>query len=218
MSDARVEARSVVVERDGVVLASLDALDVSAGETVALVGRNGAGKSTLLRALAGVASHTAGTIRIDGHELPRHRPAPAELTRRVTLALPRPWLFRGSVRANLVRALAAHAVPGAERVARCRRVVEQLDLAPLVDKDARALSSGESARVSLARALALETPVLLLDEPFAHLDPQAVPRAAAAIAERVSAGAAVVLAALDADELGGVPARVVQISPPGGRS
>ena len=218
MTAPRVECRQVTIERQGSVLARLEELLASSGETIALVGRNGAGKSTLLRAVAGVEPHTHGTIRIDGRELPRGRPAPLELTRLVTLALPRPWLFRGSVRANLVRALAAHAVPVAERESRWRRAIDRLDLTALAEKDARALSSGESARVSLARALALETPVLLLDEPFAHLDPHAVPLAAAAIAERVSAGTTVMIAALHADELAGVPARVVEIAAPEGRT
>lgn len=214
MSAPRLSVRDLAIDRGGRRLAQLDVLDVQSGEIVALIGRNGAGKSTLLRSIAGIEPPTLGTVLLDGVPLARPGRVDATQRRSITLALPQPWLFRGSVRANLHRAVAAHGVARADRGRRVDAIARELELADLLDAHARALSSGETARVSLARALVLATPVLLLDEPTAHLDPEVIPTAAAAIARRSNAGSAVVLAGLDPAELAGLPTRVVRVTAP----
>lgn len=204
----------LLVAYAGRPVARLPELDVRAGEVVALVGPNGSGKSSLLRALALMERPAAGRVILGGSPVPDGRRARERLRRRVTLALPRPHLFRGTVRSNLERALAAHGVPSRERPARVTPALERLGLGSLAERDARTLSSGETARVSLARALVLRTEVLLLDEPFAHVDPDARVPLRDAVAERIDAGVAVVVAALGPDDLGGLDARVVPLSAP----
>ena len=133
--------------------------DVSAelrrGEIVALLGPNGAGKSTLLDALAGALAPASGRIELHG---------------RVAIALQSPALARRSVLANVVLALAWWGVPRNERAGRAREALRAIGAAHLAQRPAADLSGGERRRVHLARALAVDPDVLLLDEPFAGLD------------------------------------------------
>jgi tungstate transport system ATP-binding protein len=200
---------------DGRVVASMEALDAAPGERVALVGPNGSGKSTLLRVLGLIEAPAAGTVAILGAGAPPAGRGREALRRSVTLALPHPWLFSGTALGNVERGLAARGVPRAERRERALRALGDLGAADLAGRDARNLSSGESARVALARALVLETPVLLLDEPFAHLDPAGVPAARAAVERRAAAGAAILLAAVDPSDLHGLATRVVAVAATG---
>jgi ABC-type cobalamin/Fe3+-siderophores transport system ATPase subunit len=130
-------------------------LELRAGETVALLGPNGAGKSTLLDALAGALPPAAGRVERRG---------------RVAVALQSADLARRSVMGNLVAALAWWGVPRAERRPRAERALAALGAAQLAGRRATELSGGERRRVHLARVLATEADVLLLDEPFAGLD------------------------------------------------
>ncbi len=130
-------------------------LQLHAGEIVALLGPNGAGKSTLLDALAGGLAPSAGSVESDG---------------RISLALQAPDLARRSVMANVTAALGWWGVPRSERPARARRALERMGVAHLAGRQAITLSGGERRRVHLARVLAVEPDILLLDEPFAGLD------------------------------------------------
>lgn len=131
-------------------------LEVSAGETVALLGPNGAGKSTLLAVLAGLTVPSAGAVQSAG---------------RVAAALQSPALADRSALHNVELALRWWGSPRAGRAARARAALAATGAAQLADRPARALSGGEARRVHLARALAVDAAVLLLDEPFAGLDP-----------------------------------------------
>lgn len=144
-------------------------LDLEPGAATALVGPNGAGKSTLLRILAFLERPTAGTLLLDG------RPVISAADRRrarrqVTLVEQRPLLFPGTVRENLRAALALRGIRGVEAARRTSAALERLGVAPVADLPARRLSDGETQRVAVARAIALEPRVLLLDEPVAGAD------------------------------------------------
>ena len=150
-----LEAIEVSVARGGKTVVSGVDLELGRGEIVALLGPNGAGKSTLVRGLAGLDPLCGGKVRAVG---------------RVTASLQVPALARRSVIANVEAALSWS---GSERAGRRERAMEALklmDAAHLAGRRALDLSGGEARRVHLARSIAVDPDVLLLDEPFAGLD------------------------------------------------
>jgi heme exporter protein A len=156
---------------DRVVLRDLT-LAVPAGATVAVLGANGAGKSTLLRVLAGLLRPHAGRVRVLGRELPREGFA---VRGRVGLLGHDPLLYRDlTVRQNLVFHARLHDVP--ER--RVEALLDAVDLRARADSPVAELSRGLVQRAAAARALLHDPAVLLLDEPFANLDPAAAARLA----------------------------------------
>ncbi len=146
---------------------SLPALDIPAGETLALVGPSGAGKSTLLRLLNFLETPASGTIAFSGMEVPAA--APLALRRQITTVFQRPALLSATVLANVAYGLRLRGAHDTRQPAMA--ALEQVGLAHLAAKPARTLSGGEMQRVALARALVLAPRVLLLDEPTANLDP-----------------------------------------------
>jgi ABC-type sulfate/molybdate transport systems ATPase subunit len=156
--------------RGGREVLAIDELDVGAGERVAVLGPNGAGKTTLLRLLAGLEAPTAGTVEIDGVPI-----ADADLDhrRRIGYATQRPALLSTSVIRNVELPLRWRGLDRQARTSAATAALERLNVGRLADRKALSLSGGEAQRVSLARALALEPRLLLLDEPAAGLDAEA---------------------------------------------
>ncbi|MQA14264.1 MAG: ATP-binding cassette domain-containing protein [Pseudonocardiaceae bacterium] len=161
----RIGCRDLAVRAGGRTILSVDALDVGAGETLAVLGANGAGKSTLVRALALLTSRERGTVLLDGRPAIR-----AAVRSAVAAVLQRPILRRGTVAANAASGLVMRGLRRAEALRRAEPWLHRLGAADLADRDARGLSGGETQRVALARALAVGPRVLILDEPFAALD------------------------------------------------
>ncbi len=155
--------------RGGREVLRVDSLVVGRGEHLSVLGPNGAGKSTLLRLLAAVESPHSGDVTVDGVSTRR---GGVELRRRVAYATQRPGLLNASVRRNVELPLRWRKVPRTLRGELALAALERLKVAHLADRPARALSGGEQQRVSLARALAIDPAVLLLDEPAAGLDAQ----------------------------------------------
>lgn len=139
---------------------------VHAGEFVCLLGPSGCGKTTLLYALAGHLAPSGGRISIDGVEV--KGPGPERLLVFQEPAL-FPWL---TVRQNLVFALRASGIRRGEAARRAQAFVAMVGLGGFEDALPHELSGGMRMRVQLARALALDPAVLLMDEPFAALDAQ----------------------------------------------
>jgi tungstate transport system ATP-binding protein len=148
---------------------AIEALTLEPGSVTALVGPNGAGKSTLLRLLACVEAPTRGTLTLNGRPV-RTRRDRRWARQHVTLVEQRPFLFGGSVRKNLLYALALHRVSRAEATPRIARALDRLGIAALLDRRARALSEGEAQKVAIARALVLAPQIILLDEPAGAAD------------------------------------------------
>jgi NitT/TauT family transport system ATP-binding protein len=141
-------------------------LNIRSGEFVCLLGPSGCGKSTLLYALAGHIAPTGGTVRIDGK--PIRGPGPDRLLMFQEAAL-FPWL---SVRQNIEFVLSARGLSKAERRERASRYIQYVQLSGFENTLPHELSGGMKMRAALARALAVDSPVLLMDEPFGSLDAQ----------------------------------------------
>lgn len=183
------------------VLKELD-LELAPGQVCGLVGANGCGKSTLLGLLALLLRPDAGELALGGqpvHPRPRRLVDPelTTLRRQVTLLHQRPALFDDQVAANVAFGLYARGVPGAEVGERVERALDRVGLAGFERRRARALSGGEAQRVVLARALVLETPLLLMDEPFSYLDGDSRPLLLELVGEARDRGAAVVISTHD---------------------
>ena len=163
-----VELRAVRHRYAGRVVLDFDQFALPQAAAVAVVGHNGSGKSTLLRLLALLERPTEGSVLWNGTVVPR-RPA-ASLRRRVTLVEQRPVLLHGTVRDNLVYGLEIRGFGRSAVNGIIGDVVDRLGLGPLLDRRRHELSEGEIQRVAVARALALRTDVLLLDEPASSAD------------------------------------------------
>jgi iron complex transport system ATP-binding protein len=161
----RFETKRVVVS--GV----LPELEIKAGQLICLLGPNGSGKSTLLRTLAGLQPALGGVIHVDGVE----RWSPAELARKISLVLTD--RVRGNnLTVDSLVALGRYPYSGwlGQLSATDKTVIEwaigATGIGTLKGRKIHTLSDGECQKVMLARALAQDTPILMLDEPTAHLD------------------------------------------------
>ncbi|MDO5533792.1 MAG: ABC transporter ATP-binding protein [Propionibacteriaceae bacterium] len=156
------------------------------GTTTAIVGPNGAGKSTLLQLISGQLRPDVGHVRLggrqvggDGVHVPTHR-------RRVAVLEQQPMLFEHlNVLDNVAFGLRAHGVRPNEARARARAELDSVGCAPLADRRAWEVSGGQAQRIALARALATDPEVVLLDEPLAALDVSVAPTVRSLLRQRL---------------------------------
>ncbi len=149
-------------------------LVLNAGEVVGLLGPNGAGKTTAFYMVLGLWRPDSGRVILNGEDvtyLPVHQRA-----RRGMGFLPQePSIFRKlTVEENILAILEAVGIPAAERADRCGALLRELNIAHLAHSRAYTLSGGERRRAEITRALATDPSFMLLDEPFAGIDPIAV--------------------------------------------
>src|SRR5512139_3287707 len=149
-------------------------LDVVSGEVVGLLGPNGAGKTTTFYMTVGLTAPDAGRVELDGHDVTGD---PMYVRARKGLGyLPQePSIFRGlTVEQNILAILETLGLDAASRRERLRELLAELNLTPLAGSPAYTLSGGERRRVEITRALVVSPLFILLDEPFAGIDPIAV--------------------------------------------
>jgi sulfate/thiosulfate transport system ATP-binding protein len=167
--DVSIEVESISKRFGDAVALDDVSLEVPTGSLTALLGPSGGGKSTLLRIIAGLDTADSGIVRIEGEDL-THTPA---RSRGVGFCFQHYAPFRHlTVRRNVAFGLEIRHRPKAEVKARVDELLELVGLAHLGERYPSQLSGGQRQRMALARALAIEPKVLLLDEPFGALDAQ----------------------------------------------
>ena len=204
-----LEVRSLTVSFDDNVVLKDVSLALGEGEVVALLGPSGSGKSTLLRVIAGILAPDSGTVHIgrrDMSSVPTHR-------RGVGMVFQDDQLFpHRSTVDNVAFGLKMSGVGRAERRARAATLLARVGLAGFADRRVTDLSGGEAKRVALARTLATEPNILLLDEPLTGLDRELHDRLAGELIDILSAAdVTTLLVTHDPDEARTITSRSLNI-------
>jgi NitT/TauT family transport system ATP-binding protein len=139
-------------------------LDIERGEFVCLLGPSGCGKSTLLNAVAGFSLPSSGEISVDGRRIAQPGPDRGMVFQEYALF---PWM---TVSQNIGFGLEIQKKPAGEIAAKVDELLDMLHLKDFRDRFPKDLSGGMRQRVAIARVLALDSPILLMDEPFGALD------------------------------------------------
>ena len=157
------------VTPDGAQVKTLDdvSLDVRRGELLCLIGPSGCGKSTLLNIIGGLLQATTGAVKVAGKTITG--PSPRDLAFVFQDNTLFPW---NTILDNVIVGLEFQGVPEGERRGRAQQALEAVGLTEFRDHYPHQLSGGMKQRASLARALSMQTDIVLMDEPFAALDEQ----------------------------------------------
>ena len=169
-----LEAIALTKSYDGKVVVDRVSMNIHAGEVVGILGPNGAGKTTIFSMIIGLTTPDSGKIFLNGEDvgqLPMYRRA----RRGITYLPQEPSIFRKlTVEENIMAVLETLDLSRAEKKKRLKVLLDELNIAPLAKNKAYSLSGGERRRVEITRALILSPSVILLDEPFAGIDPLAI--------------------------------------------
>ncbi|MBP2682608.1 MAG: transporter ATP-binding protein [Deltaproteobacteria bacterium] len=190
---------SIRKEYGSTTVLNIEDLTILEGRLYTLIGANGAGKSTLLNILAFLLPPTAGEIYYDGRRVDWSRGSLEEKRKKVTLLHQSPYLFGGTVFANVAFGLKARGIPKEEQQRLVEKALDVVGLREFGERKARELSGGEAQRVAMARALVLSPKVFLLDEPLANIDRETAGLLEDVIASLPSLGTTVVMTTHDPD-------------------
>ncbi len=170
MNNDILSVRNLKVSRGGIPVLDIPQVAIHKGEFLSIIGPNGTGKSTLLLSLGGLVKRETGEISFNGKRIENGDELLA-FRRRVAMVFQEPLLFDTTVYDNVASGLKIRGM-GRSRI---RPVVEEnlalFGISHLSSRSARKISGGEAQRTSLARAFATDPELILLDEPFASLDP-----------------------------------------------
>jgi tungstate transport system ATP-binding protein len=176
-------------------------LAIAPGAPTLIVGPNGSGKTSLLRLCMGLQAPTNGHITWGGRRDPT--------SMRRAFVFQRPVMLRRTTAANVTYALAQAGVRRADRATRAAALLERVGLVDLAGRPARLLSGGEQQRLALARALARDPEILLLDEPTANLDPAATRAVEEIVLAAAQSGIKIVMASHDLGQVRRLAGEVV---------
>jgi manganese transport system ATP-binding protein len=199
-SENAVEVRDVVVRYDRVLALDGVSLSVARGTALGIVGPNGSGKSTLLKTVAGLIRPDAGTVRVFGDDPQRLRPGSVGYVPQIEDV---DFTFPVSVRDVVAMGRYPRLRPFARFSAADRRAIDDaiaaLDLTPFANRHISELSGGQQQRVFVARAIAQEPELLLLDEPTTGVDAATEEALLHIVRDLVAAGMPVLMTTHDLD-------------------
>jgi ATP-binding cassette, subfamily C, bacterial CydD len=217
-----VAARGAVIRLDKLSVAGRDGLcprdlnaEIEPGQVTVLTGANGAGKSTTLEVIAGITAATTGGVAVAGIDIADLEPT--AWWRQVSWLPQRPVLIPGTIADNLALFGTLTNIETACAASGFDVVLTELrdGMQTTIGRGGVGLSLGQRQRLGLARALGSLAPVLLLDEPTAHLDAETEARVLRAIVERARAGATVVIVG-HREQVVGIGDRVIEVAGAGG--
>jgi len=171
---ATLAARDLTKSFSGRTVVKGVSLELASGEVVGLLGPNGAGKTTTFSMVVGLTAPDSGRVALDGADV-TDDPMYIRARKGIGYLPQEPSVFRGlTVEQNITAILETLDLNGSARRARLRELLAELGLTPLAKSPAYTLSGGERRRVEITRALVISPLFILLDEPFAGIDPIAV--------------------------------------------
>ncbi len=171
---ATLRTNKLVKSYSGRTVVRAVSLEVDSGEVVGLLGPNGAGKTTTFYMTVGLTSPDSGSVLLNGEDV-TNDPMYVRARKGIGYLPQEPSIFRGlTVEQNILAILETLDLSRAKRRERVNELLEELKLTPLAASPAHTLSGGERRRVEITRALVISPSFILLDEPFAGIDPIAV--------------------------------------------
>jgi lipopolysaccharide export system ATP-binding protein len=171
---ATLRTRELTKSYSGRTVVKGVSLEIASGEVVGLLGPNGAGKTTTFSMVVGLTAPDSGRVLLDGTDV-TDDPMYVRARKGIGYLPQEASIFRGlTVEQNILAILETLGKNGADRRTRLRELLSELGLTPLAKSPAYTLSGGERRRVEITRALVISPQFMLLDEPFAGIDPIAV--------------------------------------------
>jgi lipopolysaccharide export system ATP-binding protein len=188
-----LEAKGLVKSYGGRRVVDEVGFEVESGSIVGLLGRNGAGKTTSFRMAIGMIQPEAGSIRFDGEDVTRW-PMFKHARAGMGYLSQEPSVFqRLTIEQNLLAILETTSLGSRQRKERAAELMEQFGLVHKAREQARTCSGGERRRLEIARALVTEPKLILLDEPFAAVDPHTVEELQAEVRRLAASGIAILV-------------------------
>lgn len=165
--DIEISLKNIGMEyQNGITALTNVSIDIKKGEFVSLLGPSGCGKTTLLRIIADLLKPTSGEVTVGGET-----PTEARLKRKYGIVFQSPVLYDWrTVKKNVMLPMEILKVPKPDREERAMQMLELVGLTDFADRYPKQLSGGMQQRVGIARALAIQPEILLMDEPFSALD------------------------------------------------
>ena len=169
MNETILALKNVTAYREKKLVLDIEQLIVATGELIAIIGPNGAGKSTLIQVINSLLPYSTGSIQLYGKQIDEFDRI--ELRRRCAMVFQEPLFAKDSVCYNVALPLRLRGIAKKDMMEKVHKALRIFQCEHLIKRLAHHLSGGEAQRVCLARAFVTEPELLLLDEPFAALDP-----------------------------------------------
>ena len=170
MGDYQFSVNNLTKFYNGKKVLDIPSLTLEKGAIYCVIGPNGSGKTTLLSMLSFIIRPSSGSIQFSGDQVGNQRDDKSALRRNISIVLQNPFLFSTTVEKNVAYGLKIRRVNKADQKKKVKECLDLVGLAGFEKRRVRELSGGEAQRVAIARGIAVQPEVLLLDEPTTNVD------------------------------------------------